>query len=563
MSGKWDPLTDMPNLEGKVVVVTGGNAGIGLSTVKYLALRGAKVYFTARSKAKADETRTVLTAENSAINAGNLHWLPMDLADLKSVASAVEELKSKETRVDILINNAGLASGTTETMGPGWEWHMGVNHVGHFVFTNGVLPLLKEATKQSGADVRIITLSSNVNYAMLPSNYGFTFDSASFLTKPVPYYPWQWRYIISRIFVVDMIRYAVSKVANLLFAQELQRLLDEQGLPILSISVHPGGVATPGSKDIGNSLFSLVRSAAFLTVDQGAITSVFAATAAEVRENADKYKVAKDEKQVKGMWEHTTVEANKYLSTLGLAALQECARWIMYGAAFVTGGFCLASVFAVIFQCKPITAAWDSSTGSATCYPFIDFLHASAALNIAIDMLLCTVPLPYIWNMKMTTGRKVLLTILFAISGLSCAAAILKLVNLEPLSDSDLTYDWVSWVLCSIAECTIGIVCMSIPPIIPLFTKCSRNKPPTPRKERSKSLRYTLFAEKPTFGRAVAPRVIRPMATPWKDQPLERTVNPDFKPDFHWLRLEQQEYGRCWNRTPQSTKVDQVLGIAL
>ncbi|KXH33368.1 daunorubicin C-13 ketoreductase [Colletotrichum simmondsii] len=338
MSGKWNPLTDMPNLEGKVVVVTGGNAGIGLSTVKYLALRGAKVYFTARSKAKADETRTVLTAENSAINAGNLHWLPMDLADLKSVASAVEELKSKETRVDILINNAGLASGTTETMGPGWEWHMGVNHVGHFVFTNGVLPLLKEATKQSGADVRIITLSSNVNYAMLPSNYGFTFDSASFLTKPVPYYPWQWRYIVSRIFVVDMIRYAVSKVANLLFAQELQRLLDEQGLPILSISVHPGGVASPGSKDIGNSLFSLVRSAAFLTVDQGAITTVFAATAAEVRENAEMYKgkylepfgkivtpnpVAKDEKQVKGMWEHTTVEANKYLSTLGLAPLQK------------------------------------------------------------------------------------------------------------------------------------------------------------------------------------------------------------------------------------------------
>ncbi|KAK1462398.1 daunorubicin C-13 ketoreductase [Colletotrichum cuscutae] len=318
---KVDPLTDMPNLEGKVVVVTGGNAGIGLSTVKYLALRGAKVYFTARSKAKADETRTVLTAENPAINTANLHWLPLDLADLKSVASAVEELKSKETRVDILINNAGLASGN----GNDGFW-VGMAHGG------------QEATKQPGADVRIITLSSNVNYAMLPSNYGFTFDSASFLTKPVPYYPWQWRYIISRIFVVDMIRYAVSKVANLLFAQELQRILDEQGLPMLSISVHPGGVASPGSKDIGNSLFSLVRSAAFLTVDQGAITSVFAATAAEVRENADKYKgrylepfgkivtpnpVAKNEKQVRGMWEHTTVEANKYLATLGLAPLQE------------------------------------------------------------------------------------------------------------------------------------------------------------------------------------------------------------------------------------------------
>ncbi|OHF01595.1 daunorubicin C-13 ketoreductase [Colletotrichum orchidophilum] len=336
MSSQWDPLTDMPNLDGKVVVVTGGNAGIGLSTVKYLALRGAKVYFTARSKDKADETRTVLTTENPAIEADNLHWLPLDLADLKSVASAVEELKSKETQVDILINNAGVASSTTETTGPGWEWHMGVNHVGHFVFTNGVLPLLKEATKQDGADVRIITLSSNVNYKMLPSNYGFTFDSASFLTKPVPYYPWHWRFLTNRIFVVDMIRYSVSKVANLLFAQELQRLLDEQGLPILSISVHPGGVASPGTKNIGNYFFSLVRSV-FLTVDQGAITSVFAATATKVRENADKYKgkyiepfgkivtpnpVAKDEKQVKGMWDHTTVEVNKYLSTLGLAPLQ-------------------------------------------------------------------------------------------------------------------------------------------------------------------------------------------------------------------------------------------------
>ncbi|OHF01596.1 hypothetical protein CORC01_03086 [Colletotrichum orchidophilum] len=241
----------------------------------------------------------------------------------------------------------------------------------------------------------------------------------------------------------------------------------------------------------------------------------------------------------------------------------QSARWVMYSAAAITGGFGLASIFAVIFQCKPITAAWDSSISGASCYPFIDFLHASAALNIAIDMLLCTMPLLYIWSMKMALSKKLLLTILFAFSGLSCAAVIIKLINLEPLSDSDVTYNWVSWVLCSIAECTIGIVCMSIPPIIPLFAKCSRNKPPAPRKERSKSLRYTLFAEKPTFGRAVAPRVIRPMATPWKDKPLERTVNPDFKPDFHWLRLEQEEAGHCWDKTPQSTKADQVLGIAL
>lgn len=135
-----------------------------------------------------------------------------------------------------------------------------------------------------------------------------------------------------------MIRYAVSKVANLLFAQELQRLLDEQGLPILSISVHPGGVASDSTKDIGNSIFLLVRATTFLSVDQGAATPLFAATATEVRKNSDRFKgkylepfgkittpnpVVKDERQIKGMWDNTTSEVNKYLSEIGLAPLQE------------------------------------------------------------------------------------------------------------------------------------------------------------------------------------------------------------------------------------------------
>ncbi|GKT64222.1 daunorubicin C-13 ketoreductase [Colletotrichum tofieldiae] len=191
---------------------------------------------------------------------------------------------------------------------------------------------------QQGADVRVITLSSNVNHAMLPSNYQFTFDSPSFLASPVPYYPWHWRYISRHIFAVDMIRYSVSKVANLLFAQELQRLMDEQALPILSISVHPGGVASDGTKNIGNSVFSLIRAAAFLSTDQGAVTSLFAATAREVRENSDQFKgkylepfgkvvtpnpVANDMEKVRGMWDNTTTEVNKYLVDIGIAPLQQ------------------------------------------------------------------------------------------------------------------------------------------------------------------------------------------------------------------------------------------------
>ncbi|KAJ0274687.1 hypothetical protein CBS470a_011663 [Colletotrichum nupharicola] len=246
-------------------------------------------------------------------------------------------------------------------------------------------------------------------------------------------------------------------------------------------------------------------------------------------------------------------------------------RYAMYGAAGLTGGFAVASVFAVIFQCKPISAAWDTTIGGASCYPFFDFLKVSTAIGIAIDVLL---------------------------------------------------YNWVSWVLCSIAECTIAIVCISIPPIVPLFTRCAHRRKNfdddlvKPRKKRGRSARYTVWPGKPTHNRAVAPRVIRPMATPWKDQPVETTTVSE----FHWLKLEQAErglrekkerherqsqarlpvappgplpfsmpgfmppppvkqyhrrhdmsfnssrvdmYGRTFNRGPQSSKADQVLGIAM
>ncbi|KAF4834397.1 hypothetical protein CGCTS75_v003189 [Colletotrichum tropicale] len=298
-------------------------------------------------------------------------------------------------------------------------------------------------------------------------------------------------------------------------------------------------------------------------------------------------------------------------------------RYAMYGAAGLTGGFAVASVFAVIFQCKPVSAAWDTTIGDASCYPFFDFLKVSTAIGIAIDVLLCTAPLPYFWKLKkLSTTMKIALTILFVFAGLACAAIIVKLVFLQTLNEVDVTYNWVSWVLCSIAECTIAIVCISIPPIVPLFTRCAHRRKNfdddlvKPRKKRGRSARYTVWPGKPTHNRAVAPRVVRPMATPWKDQPVETTTVSE----FHWLKLEQAErglrekkerherqsqarlpvappgplpfsmpgfmppppvkqyhrrhdmsfnssrvdmYGRTFNRGPQSSKADQVLGIAI
>jgi NAD(P)-dependent dehydrogenase (short-subunit alcohol dehydrogenase family) len=191
---------------------------------------------------------------------------------------------------------------------------------------------------QQDADVRIITLTSNANTVMIPPGYRFQFTSPSFLTKPVSYYPWQWRYLSRHIFIVDMIRYSLSKTANLLFAQELQRRMDEQQLPILSMGVHPGGVASDGAVAIGGWLFQVIARWTFLTIDQGAITSLFAATSKEVRKHSEKYKgqylepfgkvgvshsVVHDKKQRMGLWSNTTSEVNKHLSKIGLPLLQD------------------------------------------------------------------------------------------------------------------------------------------------------------------------------------------------------------------------------------------------
>ncbi|CAM1504984.1 Fc.00g106210.m01.CDS01 [Cosmosporella sp. VM-42] len=337
MSLHWDPVNDMSDLTGKIAVVTGGNTGIGFATVKYLALKQAKVYVAARSKAKAEKAIESLLEKEQKIDKSQLQWLPLDLSDLDNVSKAVAKLKSQEAKIDILINNAGVATSSVETLGDAWELHMAINHVGHFVFTNGVLPLLKAALKQRDADVRIVTLTSNAMYALLPPNFQFNFTSSSFLQNPMHYYPWKWRYLQQHLFHVDMIRYAVSKAANAMFAQDLQRRLSEQGLPILSISVHPGGVASEGVMSIGNGVFRTLVRNTFISTDKGAVTSLFAATASEVQNDPEKYggkylepfgqigrphKVVEDQDQVNGMWENTTKQVNDHLRGKGLETLR-------------------------------------------------------------------------------------------------------------------------------------------------------------------------------------------------------------------------------------------------
>ncbi|KAH6718978.1 putative carbonyl reductase [Leptodontidium sp. MPI-SDFR-AT-0119] len=337
MSITWDPLTDMPDLRGKVAVVTGGSSGLGFAMVRLLALRGAKVYFTTRSETTAQKTLIALRARSPELSQANINWLLLDMTDLTSITAASDQLKRMETRIHLLINNAGTATSSSDPVGHGWEPLMAVHYIGPFVFINRVLPLLKNSLAEKGSDVRIVTLGSTAQSALLPSNFKFKFNSPDALAHPVLSYPWQWQRVGKFFFGSDMIRYAVSKAAAVIFAQELQRRLDEQGLPILSVSVHPGEVATETFFACNYALMRAIARISFLTSDQGAVSPLFAATAPEVRRDFEKYKgkfmlpigkvtepnpVTRDDGQVRGLWENSTSDLNKQLFADGLPPLQ-------------------------------------------------------------------------------------------------------------------------------------------------------------------------------------------------------------------------------------------------
>jgi NAD(P)-dependent dehydrogenase (short-subunit alcohol dehydrogenase family) len=211
------------------------------------------------------------------------------------------------------------------------------SYIGPFLLVNRLLPLLESAAKETGADVRIINLSSFAQVGMLPANFQIHFDAPDCLKKPVREHPWQWRYLGRFMFRFDIIRYAVSKAAVACFAKELQRRLDNRDLPILSIAVHPGDVASEGMMEINNLLIRLLARASFLSPEDGATTSLFAATAEEVRQNSEEYKgkflvpfgktasphpVVENDQQVERLWETTTSELNEQLAIEQLVLLE-------------------------------------------------------------------------------------------------------------------------------------------------------------------------------------------------------------------------------------------------
>ena len=239
-------------MQDKVCLVTGANVGVGLETARGLARRGATVVLACRNRTKAE-----VAAADIKASTGNqsVEIVELDLASLASVRAAADEFLSKHDRLDVLVNNAGLILSERSETADGFETQFGVNHLGHFLFTNLLLEVLKKS-----APSRVLSLSS-MGHVL---SRGLDFDDLMY----------------SRRKYWDIPVYCDSKLANVLFTKELAKRLEGTG--VVAHAVHPGAVRTSFAGDGDTSgIFkwgSKLTSWAYLSPAKGARTSLHVAT---------------------------------------------------------------------------------------------------------------------------------------------------------------------------------------------------------------------------------------------------------------------------------------------
>ncbi|KAJ6534274.1 NAD-P-binding protein [Mycena capillaripes] len=278
MPGKSISEDDLVDLHGKVVIVTGGNTGIGYATIQMLARKGAKVYMAARDEGRATEAIKQLHSED--IKDGSVHWHKLNLSDPRTAQASAKEFLQKEQRLDILVNNAALGNPPFKLTQDGLLDMMVINHISPFAFTEALLPLMTETAKESGADVRIVNVTSKVHDRITPT----TFATKDAFAKD---------YGTSFGSVLDT--YAQTKLANILHIKALQTRFNAQSIPITCLSLHPGVIKTNGCDAtvggipyIGGFITKFIAPMAFGTWRSGAMTVAFAAAGKDVVQDVGK-----------------------------------------------------------------------------------------------------------------------------------------------------------------------------------------------------------------------------------------------------------------------------------
>lgn len=273
----------MKDLQGRSFLITGANSGIGKATAYALAQRGARLWLACRS---AETTQPVIDEIQATTGNRDLEFLELDLGDLDSVRACAEGFLRRDAPLHVLVNNAGLAGQRGQTR-QGFELHFGVNHLGHFLFTNLLLDTLRRH-----APARIVNVSSRAH----TDARGIDFDAVQRSTPSFSGLP----------------EYAVSKLCNILHANELARRL--AGTGVTTYSLHPGVIGSNVWRRIPWPL-SQVVTWFMKSNEEGAQPSLRCATDPALAEHSGRYydegvereptRVARDPELARQLWERS------------------------------------------------------------------------------------------------------------------------------------------------------------------------------------------------------------------------------------------------------------------
>jgi NAD(P)-dependent dehydrogenase (short-subunit alcohol dehydrogenase family) len=253
----WKP-DRLPDLTGKTHVITGGNSGLGLDTAKMLGKAGANVVLACRSPEKAEAAKRDLERQIK----GSVNVVQLDLSDLASVRAAAEEVRRNQSKIDGLINNAGIMQTPKRKTKDGFELQLGTNHLGHFLWTSLLIDLVE------AAEGRVVPVAS------IAHKFG-SIDLDDLM--------WEKGYTPSKA-------YFRSKLANVLFAFELDRRLQAAGAKSVCIACHPGyantNLQSTGPTGTLNFLYKFLNPLLAQSSEAGAIPTVLAAAGKEARRGA-------------------------------------------------------------------------------------------------------------------------------------------------------------------------------------------------------------------------------------------------------------------------------------
>ncbi len=254
------------DLSGQTVFITGANSGLGQETARAMAACGAQVVLAGRDSAKLDASVAAIRAAHPD---AQLETIICNLGSLASIRACGDEARGRLTKIDLLINNAGVMACPLMHTDDGFEMQFGTNHLGHFALTAELLPLI-----EAGNAKRIVSLSSLGHHLA-----SVDFDDPNFAARV--YDPW--------------ISYGQSKTANIMFSVGLEARYAARG--IHAYAVHPGGIETNLGRHMTEEMSAALmarisaRSGGFSwkTIPQGAATSCWAATAPELEGKGGAY----------------------------------------------------------------------------------------------------------------------------------------------------------------------------------------------------------------------------------------------------------------------------------